>query len=142
MRNALKTYNDQKTVGWTRIGMLLLLYNEVIERLTKSLALIENGDTDGAVPHIVRAERIVLELLNGLNLDYGEIPQLQQRLLIHVIDCVLSREQPKIAAALRVLGTLREGFEGIVNEAVEMEGRGEIPIVANNTHLLNATVGY
>ena len=125
--NAHDIYKQQQAVGWTRIDMLLALYDGAIERTEKARDAIARGDRSAAVAPLLRAQRIVAELFAGLDLGYGELPRDLQRLYVFVLRSITQGTPEHLGAALDVLRTLREGLAGIRSEAVELERSGAIP---------------
>ena len=129
--NPYSAYSQQQTTGWTRIDLVLALYNGAIERLTKARAELERGNTRAATSLLVKAQLIVAEMAAGVDLRYGEIPCNLLRLYAFVVERISLCKIEDIDAALRVLNTLREGMHGIREEAVQLERDGKIPPVNN-----------
>lgn len=123
---ARNAYQTQNLVNWTRIDMLLALYDRAIEHCR---AYCDNADQAARELHRVRAIRIVMHLRLGLNLELGEVPQRVAQLLEFVHHCLLNGGAASVGDGCKILTTLREGFGGIQEEAIELERRGEIPPV-------------
>ena len=122
-------YKDRSMTGWTRIDMLLALYDAAIERLSLAKTAIESGDDDNASQHLLRGQRIVIEIMGGLNTAYGELPENIQQLCVFVSGCINDRKPKGLEAAIRVLNQLREGFDEIRPHAIELENQGTIPSI-------------
>jgi flagellin-specific chaperone FliS len=120
--NPSHAYKDQRHVGWSRIEMLLTLYDAAIMRIETLRK--ESGDRKRRQ---LDALRLLLELRSGLNMDLGEIPQRVDQLLEFVQHCVLEADDKLLDSAIDVLGTLRAGFDGIREEAIRLEADGQIP---------------
>jgi flagellar secretion chaperone FliS len=133
--NPYQIYQHQKATGWTRIDMLLALYDGAIERLEQAQEALARDDEAAASPLLLRAERIVLELLAGLDLTYGEVPRNLQRLYVHVIRSISSGTARQRAGALEVLRTLREALWEIRPEALALERSGAIPAINSSQSL-------
>jgi flagellin-specific chaperone FliS len=118
--------------------MLLALYDGAIERIGQARASIGRGDLGAATPLLVRSQRIVAELLAGLDFRYGELPRHLQRLYEFVLHSISLGKTTHLDAALRVLRTLREGLAGIRDEGALLERSGEIPPF-QESHILRAT---
>lgn len=125
--NPYETYQRQRTTSWTRIEMLLALYEGAIARLEEARSLLASGNAVGAAPALVRAQRIVAELLSGVDLSHGEVPSNFQRLYAFVLQAIASSEARQIDGALEVLRTLQEGLLEIRTEATQLERSGAIP---------------
>lgn len=125
--NPLSVYEQQQNVGWTRIDMLLSLYDAVVDRLEQAVTALRNNDPEAARPHLVRAQLIVNDLAAGVDLSYGEIPLNCLRLYEFALHSLGVGTLEKVEGTLTVLRNLREGFQGIRDEAVQMERNGQIP---------------
>lgn len=136
--NPHETYQQHRAFAWTRIDMLLALYDGAIERLGQARAAAVRGDVRAATPLLVRSLRIVAELLACLDFRYGELPRNLQRLYEFVLHSISLGTTTHLDAAIRVLSTLREGLAGIRAEGVQLERSGEIPPF-QEFHVLRAT---
>ena len=76
---------------------------------------------------LLRAQRIVLELLAGLDLSYGDIPRGLQRLYAFVLESISAGSVKRVTGAIEVLSTLRDALREIRPEAVSFERSGTIP---------------
>jgi flagellin-specific chaperone FliS len=136
--NPHDTYRQQRAFGWTRIDMLLALYDGAMQRIEQAREAMERGDTPAAQPLLLRAQRIVVELHAGLDLRHGQLPHDFQRLYGFVLHALSAGTGRHLAAALDVLRTLRDGLAGIRDETVRLERSGTIPPV-DQDRLLQAT---
>lgn len=133
--NPYETYERNRASGWTRIDMLLALYDGAIARLEQAHGALARGDTREAAPLLLRTQRIVVELLGGIDLAYGEVPRNLQRLYLFVLQALAPASPTSIAGALKVLRTLRDGLQEVRSEAVELERSGTIPPVDSSRTL-------
>ena len=122
-------YQQQAGTGWTRIDLLLALFDGTVAVIAKALAALERGDPEAARPVLARAQILVLGLASGLTLGAGEIANNLGRLYEFVLHGLGQGSAEPVSAALKVLRTVREGFEGTRQEARDLERRGAIPPV-------------
>jgi flagellar biosynthetic protein FliS len=127
--NPLHAYRQQQALGWTRIDMLLALYHGAIDRLERALAAMERADSASAKAVLLRAQRMVTELLAGIDMQYGDLAQRFSALYIFVLRAISEGTVEQIRAAIAVLKTLRDGLEQIRDQAVSMERAGELPTI-------------
>ena len=132
--NPCQVYREQQTVGWSRIDLLLALYDGAMDRLERARHALASGDRTTAAPLLVRSQRIVVELIACLDFRYREVSQNLHRLYLFVLHAI-GANNPDIDAALRVLNTLREGLQGIRCEAIQSERSGTIPTVGEAARL-------
>ena len=111
--------------------MLLALYDAAIENLHAALESFEAGNEVEARRECLRGLRVVAHLGYGLDTAYGDIAEQQKKLFDYVQQCLVVPSASKAHSALRVLTVLREGFEGIRPEAIQLERDGSIPPLQN-----------
>lgn len=113
--------------GWTRIDLLLALYDGALERLDKAEAVLKEGNTAAAVPLLSRTQLIVNALAGGVRPGVNdEMTTNILRLYDFVVRELCEPRLEAVASARKVLATLREGFESIRNEANELERAGRL----------------
>ncbi len=126
--NPYSTYMQQQTVGWTRIDLLLALFDGAIERLLKAREELERGDALAATSLLARAQLIVAELAAGIDLRHGELPRNLLRLYTFAAQRIQLGKTENIDEALHILNILREGMQGIREEArTARTGRQDSP---------------
>jgi len=129
------TYRANQLRNWTRIEMLLALYDAAIDRIEQAQQAFSQQRPTEARRLLLRAERIVVELLAGLAADGSELTSNLRKLYLYVLDALARETEHDMEAAAHVLRTLKEGWERIAPEAIEKERRGEIPPVADTKQI-------
>ncbi len=132
---ARQKYLGPHTAGWTRIDMLLALFDGAIGRLETAADALGRADHAAAAPHLIRGQRMVIELLAGLDLKEGQLPQRLRDLYAFVLQQTTECTADSVRLAARILQTIREGFEGIREEARRLERNGELPGLEEGTCL-------
>lgn len=122
--NPYKSAQENSITHWTRVDLLIAIYNKAISHIEQMSAA---SDEATATSERLKAVRLVAHLLAGLNKEHGEIPQRIEQLLEFVSHSLSEASPASAANAMKVLVTLREAFEGIREQAVEMESNGELP---------------
>lgn len=122
--NPYKTAQESSITHWTRVEMLIAIYDKAISHIEHMKAA---SDEAVATTQRLKAVRLVTHLLAGLNHEHGDIPRQIEALLEFVNHCLTESTDETAANAIKVLSTLREAFEGIRTQAVEMEASGELP---------------
>jgi flagellin-specific chaperone FliS len=125
---ASRTYQKQQASGWTRIDLLLALYDGAIERLDRALVALRQGDKLSAIPLLARVQTIVLELAAGTNPETGDPSSANlMRLYEFFATSLAGTELGVLESVRRSFHTLREGFQEIRDEAIQLERSGAIP---------------
>lgn len=125
--NGQDIYKQQQAVGWTRVDMLLVLYDAAIQNLTQAVEAHMANDSVVWEHKRMHAVRIALELQSGLDHSLGELPSKVAQLCEYVQHAALTGGVREVQSAIEVLTTLKEGFDSIREEAIELERIGVIP---------------
>ncbi len=116
------------STGWTRIEMLLALYNGALERLDQAEAALKTGNKKTAIPLMARTQLIVSALAAGVRPGPNqEMTTNMLRLYDFVVRQLTEPELQRIIDARKILRNLRQGFEAIREEANHLERTGQIP---------------
>lgn len=123
----------------TRIELLLALYDKALERLDAAEAAVRAGDARTALPLIAKTQLIVAELAAGVRVELNpDAGANMLRLYEFVTHQLTTPGAVEIAAARKVLRTLREGFEAVRAEANDMERTGGF-VAASRLQMVLAT---
>lgn len=123
----LKAYQQQTGTGWTRIDLLLALYDGAIDQIELAASALAQKDSQAAKPLLHRAGLLVSGMVAGTNPEGGDISFNLLRLYEHVLHGLQTGRPDNLKSALDVLRTLREGFLGIRADAQQLERSGSIP---------------
>ncbi|MCA9155441.1 MAG: hypothetical protein KDA38_11670 [Planctomycetales bacterium] len=130
----VEAYSTQEANSWTRIEMLIELYDATIAALEDARdAQRENRESD-LYSHLLRGNRLMFGIIAGINRDVSEIGGDIERLCLFVVSFIRERN---LDPAIKVLQTLRDGFEGIREQAIELERQGEVPDLSTDTSLIS-----
>lgn len=115
---ATAAYQTTQVQSRTPLEQVVLLYDGAIGFLTRALDAMAQQDVRGRHQGISRALAIVNYLQNTLNMEAGgEVARSLDALYSYTRDRLLEanmkRRREPIEEALRLLGTLREGWAGI-----------------------------
>ncbi len=127
MRSAIKAYGEQRANGWTRIEMLLAIYDGAIDKIGKAQAALENNENALVEEHRLAAQKLVMQLISGIDLQFGDLASQMHTLCIHVATELNHATAGSLSHCDSILRKLREGFEGIREEAIVLESNGDIP---------------
>lgn len=110
--------------GWTRVEMLIALYNKTIVAIESAKLAYSEDRTNDWANYQIEANRLILGLFSGLDLDNCEIAQNVGRILTYVAGKLAEKE---FDHCLHHLTQLQQSFIAIQNEAVRMEKEGQLP---------------
>jgi flagellin-specific chaperone FliS len=122
--NAADHYKNQITNGWTRIDMLLALYDAIVDSLSSAEEAQAGDDQSRLSREMLRTQRLMLGILAGIDHDRHDLAGEIGRLCHFALDRI---SQQDLSAARRILSILKEAFEGISEQAHELERTGVTP---------------
>jgi flagellin-specific chaperone FliS len=125
--NAFRAYQQNKSTGWTRIDMLLTLFDATIRQTEEALAVVEASGPARAEILRHKARLGILALWAGVDNDGSELTRNLVNLYQFASNALAEGSAEKVRGALTVLRTLRKGFQGVREQAVELERAGAIP---------------
>lgn len=120
-------YRRHAQAGWTRIDMLLAIYEAAVASLERGIAALDADDRPEFARQHIKAAQLLVLLIDGIDLDGGETATRIHALCIFAIGQIGTLSGDGWRNALDVIRTLQEGFEGIRDEARDLEARGIIP---------------
>lgn len=131
----IDAYRQQKAATISRVDLLLMAYDGVIERIEKAKDFFKKKNELQANAQLVRCQAILVEMMSGLDPTKGELPRKTQSLYIFVLQSIGLGDKLNLDGALKVLRKLREGIHAVREEAVEAENAGIIPSLDMSTKL-------
>lgn len=130
--NAHQLYRQSAAGSWTRIDMLLKLYEATIECAESGVSQIESRQKVESATR-TRMQRLLGQLVDGLDLSQGDVATEVQRLLLFTLQGSETNDLKLWTSMSRVLSTLHEGFNAIRLEAIAAERTGEVPPLSGQT---------
>lgn len=120
-------YKTTQSLAWTRIEMLLLIYDQAVMTLNEGAKLLESDRSSELTPISLKAMRTLLMIADGLDLNQGELPAQVMRLVVFSLDQIRTQSPDAWRSAAHVMSKLREGFQEIQEQARNDEYEGRIP---------------
>lgn len=126
----LKTYQRTSIKsGWTRIEMLLMLYERAIAAIESCEIANEVGDQTLFHQHELTVRKTIMAIHAGLKPDEDEVAYNIARLLHFVM---VRFDQKDFKTCKNVLEEIYSGFSQIAEEANQLEREGTIPALPEN----------
>lgn len=112
--NLLRKYREMEVKTSSPARLILLLYNEAIKCLNEAKEKIGAKDTKGGNDLLVKAQKIIRELMCSLNLEVGEIAtrwySLYEFIHYRLIQANLQKDVQIVEEALKLLKPLRDAW--------------------------------
>lgn len=129
---------SERATGWTRIDLLLAVYDKALGRLDQAEAAIRAGDVGQAIFHMAKAQLAASVLASGVRAgDGNELGVNMLRLYDFVVRQLTEPTLERVQSARKILANLRTGFEAIRDEANSLERSGKLAS-GDYLHLMNA----
>lgn len=125
--HSISKYKQAASYSWTRIDMLLTIYDKVVMELQTGLKQIESGQLENLPLTRVSISRAILMIIDGLDLEAGVVPVQVKRICLFALEQTSGNCATSWRSALSVIQTIREGFVEIQEEARTAEYNGTIP---------------
>lgn len=112
-----KKYSEEDIKSMSGPELLLLLYDEAVERLTKGEQLLEEKNYEEFNDCMQRVSQIIRYLKDILDMNYpvsGDLKRIYEYLIydISVVKAGKESKRDEIGRIRHILSELREGFEG------------------------------
>ncbi|AMV22750.1 flagellar protein FliS [Planctomyces sp. SH-PL14] len=127
MNRQVQAYRQVKAQGWSRVDMVLALYDRTIASIDEGLERIRLGQPEALSPIRARVQRLLLGLIEGMDIAGDETSRQMARVLVFAMQRMADSTELSWSDARRVIVPLREGFAGIREEAIRGEQQGTIP---------------
>ncbi|MGE4317952.1 MAG: flagellar export chaperone FliS [Deferribacterales bacterium] len=127
MQSPYKNYIKQEVEGATKGKLVLLLYDGAIKFMRISMKAMDEKDIPTAHNNIMKAQNILYELMNSLNMEAGDISKNLMRLydfmVWQLIEANKDKNKDKVENVVRMMSNLRDAWRDVVQK----EEGGVIP---------------
>jgi flagellar protein FliS len=119
MNNPYESYKRMQVETASPGRLLLLLYEGALKNLRLAKAGIEQKNISQAHNSLIKAQNIVLQLNEDLNMEAGgEIAQNLRNLYLFIyqrmIDANVQKNAAMVQEAIDLLSKLKEGWDGVI----------------------------
>ncbi len=121
----LKAYQRKSlTAGWSRVELLLMLYDRAIASLQSCEIALQANDGTAFQRHELSFRKTLIAIQIGLKPEESEVAFNILRLLHFVL---ASFDERRFADCQTILEQVRDGFAQVAEQANELERSGSIP---------------
>jgi flagellar secretion chaperone FliS len=116
--NPYEQYRRMQVETASQGKLIIMLYEGAIKNLHLAQRCMESKNINGSHTSLMKAQRIIQELNNTLNMDAGQIAQDLRNLYLYMLDRLAKANMEKSSVIVdEVLGLLAElkiGWDGII----------------------------
>ena len=129
MKRPKDEYMKNKVLTAPKEELLLMLFDGAIRFSQQGRAKLEAGDLEDSRNSLIRAQRIMIELVTSLDKNtlpdeiYTNLVRLYNFVYFRLIDANLKKDVSKVDEALQILANLR----GTWAEAIELDRNRKFP---------------
>ncbi len=129
--NPYEQYRRMQVGTASQGKLILMLYEGAIKNLHLAQQCMERKDINGTHTSLMKAQRIIKELNDTLNMDAGEIAQNLRNLYLYMLKRLMHANMQKdssiISEVIDLLAEVKIGWEGIIlKKTVPSAARVEI----------------
>ena len=126
--NPHQQYRRTSSWGWTRIDMLIHIYNHTINALLNGAELLERASTESElIAARADAQKKILLIADGLAVEQGGTAVNVMQLCVFALEQIQTESAEAWRSSATVFSTVREGFLEIQDEVREQEQSGKLP---------------
>ena len=129
---AYQAYRHHRHSGMTRIDTVLGLYDEALNRLEQAEQALHADDAARAQVLLVHVQLAVSSLAAGMVGDASDLCVNFLRLYEFVLHHVGEKTVDSVRIAREILLTLREAFQLVRSQALQLEQEGKLPPVGTD----------
>ena len=139
MNNNLMNYQKVQVTTADRLKLVVMLYDGAISFLKTALKYLEKNDMAGKGMYIAKAQDIIDELNNSLNLEEGgeiavNLRKIYNFIYFYLVKANISKDPKMIKEVIGILSTLKEAWEEISkNPQLNQEHQNDNSVIYDNT---------
>lgn len=112
--NAYNQYKENSVFTASPEELTLMLYNGLVKFIMRGMDSIERKDIQGANTNIIKAQNIVSEFMNTLDMKYelsGSLNSIYDYMLRRLIDANIAKDKEILNEVLGFANVLRDTWE-------------------------------
>ncbi len=116
MANAYQRYREQDVTMANPMTLIVMLYNGCIKQLKLAQIAIDQKCFEDVNTHLKKAQNIISELVNSLDLSYpisNDLMTLYDFMLRELIQANMSKDRNKLEPVIRMLSSLRDTWSQV-----------------------------
>ncbi len=128
--NNLMNYQKVQVTTADRLKLVVMLYDGAISYLKTAIKYLENNDMAAKGIYISKAQDIIDELNNSLNMEEGgeiasTLRKIYNFLYFYLVKANLKKDSKMIQEVIDILSSLKEAWEEISKKKIEEESSQE-----------------
>ena len=116
LKNPYDTYREQGVLTAGPMELIIMLYNGLRKNIVLAQRDIEREDPANAHDHLIKAQSIVSELVNSLDMSFSisqELLAIYEFILRRLVDINVAKNPSDIESLLGIVDSLREAWHEV-----------------------------
>ena len=116
LKNPYNTYKEQNVLTAKPMELILMLYNGLRKNILLAQRDMERHNTEGIHNHLVKAQSIVNELINSLDMSFSisrDLMSIYEFILNQLSAINMAKAPEGIDALLEIIDTLRDAWQQV-----------------------------
>ncbi len=131
--NNYMNYQKVQVTTVDRLKLVVMLYDGAISYLKTAKQYLAKNDLSGKGMYIAKAQDIIDELNNSLNMNEGgeiavNLRKIYNFLYFYLVKANLSKNQKMVDEVINILSSLRDAWKQINLNETNTEGTDKIPV--------------
>ena len=121
MNNAFKTYKQQGVLTANPLELIVMLYEGCIKRLKIASIAIEDKDYEQANESLQKSQRIVVELMNSLDLRFPiakDLMMIYEFLIREISACNASKDAQRVSGVIDILNEMKDAWSQLAKSGI------------------------
>ncbi len=122
--NGYAKYREQSVMTAGPGGLVLLLYDGCIKQLKLAKIADSEAQKTRVSSHLIKAQEIISELVNGLNFEISlsqQLYTLYEYLSYELVQANLKQDMARVDTVLDMVSDLRQTWVQVIQEARQLE---------------------
>jgi flagellar protein FliS len=111
-----EAYRRQDIMTASSVDLVIMLYDALKKNIILGRRGIQKKDVQSAHKHLIKAQEIISELINCLDMNYQiseELLSIYEFMLRNTVDANLNKDESSLAPVIDMIESLREAWKEI-----------------------------
>ena len=125
--NIRDSYLENRILGASPLELVAILYQEASKSVREAIGQLDAGDIRARSRAVTRAQLILMELVNSLDLEAGgsiarSLAELDDYMQIRLTEANAAQSRKQLEEVARLLGILEEGWKQCAAAETDLSG--------------------
>ena len=116
LKNPYDTYKEQGVLTAGPMELIIMLYNGLRKNMVLAQRDMERNDPSNAHTHLMKAQSIVSELVNSLDMSFdisADLMSIYDFIINRLVEINYSKKPDEMGSLLEIVDTLRDAWQEV-----------------------------